>query len=220
MTPDELVLQAIDIWRSHGMPVEKTEYLEQRIKRQIDPAILKAVTASTEFTFAIGLVTHTFTNTNSLVELTGKSSDARDVYTITWGSTKKLLRKYDEYEKDVSFSGTSITGTPFGWMRRENKGTDFPQVEILGAVASGDTINYRYLRNQIGIGDWPVSWGFVLVDQVLKRLNRPMFTTTAKESLNRMIDFYEAPKRGGHVALIDGVSGSANYKTNTVRNVG
>ncbi len=93
MTEKELVLQATDIWRSHGMSYEKSEYLEQRIKRQIDAAILKAVTASTEFTFAIGLVTHTFSDTNSLVELRGKSSDARDVYTILWGANNKSVKK-------------------------------------------------------------------------------------------------------------------------------
>lgn len=220
MTDKELVLQATDIWRSHGMPAGKNEYLEQRLKRQINAAILKAVTASTEFTFATGLVTHTFSDTNALVELRGKASDARDVYTILWGANNRLLYKYDEYEKDVSFSNTAITGTPKGWVRREQAGTGFPQVLIIGSVASGDTMQYKYLKNQINIADWPEAWGFVLVDQVLKRLNRPMFTTTAKESLNRMIDFYEAPKRGGHVALIDGVSGSSNFKTNTVRNVG
>ena len=220
MTEQELVLQASDIAESHGMTIGNKQNFREIARRQIDAAIAKAVTASTEFVFATNRVTHTFTNTTVLVELRGKASDARDVYTILWGSSSKLLYKYDDYEKDVSFSGSSITGTPRGWVRRENAGTGFPQVEILGAVKSGDTMQYKYLKNQITLADWPIAWDFVLVDQVLKRLNRPMFTTTAKESLNRMIDFYEAPKRGGHVALIDGVSGSANYKTNTVRNVG
>ena len=221
MTQEELIDQAADIYESHRqMGAQSREASKQMFKRLIQSTVDKAVTASTDFRFATGRKTHTFTDTTAVLELKGANSDSRDIYTILWGGTGKFLPKYGDFAKDVSFSGSSITGTPFGWLRRENGNSGYPNIEILGAVKSGDTMTYKYLKSGITFADWPTDFAYVIRDGVLAAANRPLFRTQYNNSLQQIRDFFESPTLGGSVALPDGVIGSNNYDTNTKRYVG
>ena len=218
---NELLVEAVDILESNDLLGDmKRESMQDKLARSLQRVVDKAVTASTEFHFATARHTHTFTDAVNVLDLEGANADIRDVYTIMWGSSLRLLRKYDQYEKDLSFSELSVTGFPRGWVRREKNDTGFPQVELIGEVASGDVMTYRYLRSGVTFADWPTDWTFVLRDGLLMNQFRNQFRAQYNNSLQQMIDFYEAPSRGGHMALPSPEIINANVIRNSQRYIG
>lgn len=193
---------------------------EAGIEELVQQAVDRVVIMSPDFEFAIGEKTHTVTSSESNpIKLTGNNSDCRDVHTILWGSTKKLLYRYTVYEKDYSLSDTTVSGTPSGWMRNGVK-TGFPQIEFIGSLATGDVFTYRYLRKNITIEEWPTEWLFVIEDEILDRLNPAIFGLRALGSRKLMIDHYKTPQKGGVRSLAATEIIDGNVYTNTKRNRG
>ena len=218
---EELLVEAVDILESNDLLGEQSRgSMRDKLARSLQRVVDKAVTASTEFHFATATYTHTFTDSVNVLDLKTANGDIRDVYTIMWGSTLKMLRKYDQYEKDLSFAGLSVTGVPKGWVRRESNDSGYPRVEIIGEVSSGDVMTYRYLRSGISFADWPSDWLFVLRDGMLMNQFRNQFRAQYNNSLQQMIDFYEAPSRGGHMALPSPEIINANVIRNSQRYTG
>lgn len=221
MTEKQIAESAFRLWKLRDIGGDKnnvTALLEDMVQATVD----KIVARSTEFTFAIDTGTKSFTTGDSnMVELFGNNSDARVIYTVLWGSKNRLLRKYGEFETDASFSGTTITGDQFGWVNRGNGANGYPKIEILGdAVATGDSITYRYLRNDITIQEFPTQWEFVVRDVLLSDARPTAFAFLGRKSLQQMLDFYETPRKGGEVSLPDENIANENLRRFTELNVG
>lgn len=201
MTEDKFLNECYAVWSSSKLEGDAND-VKSHLKALIDPAIARATIASDgRFTFATDIQSKTFTDTNNLVTVYGNNDDCRDVYAVLWGTGENVLRPYTEYERDISFSGTSPTGV-VGWVRRPTPDGDAPIIEIIGTVAVGDTCKFRYVRKNLTINDWPDPWGYVLISQVLAMANN-RFGFNAKNDLSQMIDFYKSPQRGSTQALPD-----------------
>jgi len=216
-----ILTEAVDVLESNDLlGGNKRESMYDKLERSLQSVVDKAVTASTEFHFATARYTHTFTDSVPTLDLKAANGDVRDVYTVMWGSTLRVLRKYDQYEKDLSFGGESIAGTPRGWVRREKNDTGYPRIEVLGTVGEDDVMTYTYLRSGVTFADWPIDWMFVLRDGMLMQQFRNQFRAQYNNSLQQMIDFYEAPTRGGHMALPSPEIINANVIRNSQRYTG
>ena len=89
---------------------------------------------------------------------------------------------------DEFMTGRSITGIGF-WVHDGRASGGFPKVKIYATPSSAETMTYRYLRNNVGIGDIPNQYSYVIVSAVLKRL-LPSFSGQYEVDVRRMIDSY------------------------------
>lgn len=210
MTEERFLETCWSVWASAKMEGEKDE-MRDRFKELVDLSIDKATIKSDgRFTFATDIKSYTFTSTGNKITVYGNNDDCRDVYTILWGSKEIVLRPYTEYERDISFSGATPTGA-VGWTRRPTPDDEFPIIEFIGTVASGDTCKFRYIRKGLTLSDWPEPWHWVLMYQVLGMASS-RFEGKAQQSLSEMIDFFKSPQRGSTQALPDPTTRYANVR--------
>jgi len=210
MEAKDVAKLAYNLWDARGLKGNKDQMLKL-LESSVQLAVDKVAAMSTEFTFAIDNDIIPFTTGDSnTVEVFGKNSNARAVYTVLWGSAdgttavNRLLRKYSEYEKDFTFSNSIISGQPVGWVDRGTGASGFPSVEILGgAVVTGDSITVRFFRNDIVMSEWPPQFEYVIRDKILGDADRNTFGFLSTDSVRSMIDFYTTPRKGGEQSLPD-----------------
>lgn len=142
--------------------------------------------------------------------LTGNSNDCRAVVNIKYGSDLDLLDKMsqidvDEWLTDRTQSAVAIW-VPDGITR------GFPQIKLVGAPSdAGDTIRYRYWKNNITVASFPNEWAGVLVAGIVKEMV-PEYTPIYRMKLNDMMDNYNPAGGEDNPAKLDPIMVLRNNK--------
>lgn len=122
-------------------------------------------------------------------EVTGNSSDCRNILNIKYESENAFpLEKISNVRADQRFAGslTSVLGwTPNGWSN------GFPRFKLLGAPTVADIpIFVRYRRKNIGFGEIPDEFQKTFVLCTAAYL-QPTYGGEAQEALKQMINIFD-----------------------------
>ncbi len=135
-------------------------------------------------------------------KLEGKKQDARDIINIRYGATLKLLNSIDDTTLDSLYPDRSLLTVVKYWIRTARQ-NDKPVVELAGSpISSGDTIRYRYRKNNLSCEQWPKGWEGVIVDNIIKKFV-PGYAKTAEASFNNMVSSYQGSNAESDPASLD-----------------
>lgn len=163
MTKEELVQRVIDkpIIQRLKRP-EKLGGLGYRIddiKKSLTKVVHSVVSALSydyEWDFALKTTTTTSVASQSGYTLTGVNNDASQIFNIRYGDDAVLLIRKTQVAMDHILSGGTVGAVKY-WVPNGRDIDGAANVEIVGTPgASGETIKYRYWRNDVKIDDFPV----------------------------------------------------------------
>ncbi|KKM24832.1 hypothetical protein LCGC14_1601170 [marine sediment metagenome] len=141
-------------------------------------------------------------------ELPGTSTDCLDIYTLKYAGTK-LTHKTIAALEDILSRG--VVNTILYWTTVE-RNSGLPTIRITGVPAEGGkTIEYRYWRKDVGLGEIPVALDYLLQVTLAKRLAasyQPLWQT----ALVNAISAYERPGIDPNITVMDKQIVAANNR--------
>lgn len=162
------------------------------------PSVLQAAAAEFDFDFVCKITTHTGGSTINVADytFTGDDNNCADVIDILYGSNELMLVHLSAADMDRYLSNLEADERPVEVEVWTEKGrtNGFPTVHLVGTPdATGETMKYRFRRNNVTIEEWPEGFVDVLIDGTLKRFI-PDYLLIYKDSVRRMIDHYSKSK--------------------------
>ncbi len=119
-------------------------------------SVVSALSYDYEWDFALKETTTTSVAGQSGYTLTGVNKDASQIFNIRYGDGAGLLTRKTQVAMDHILSGGTVGAVAY-WVPNGRDINGDIQVEIVATPgASGETIKYRYWRDNVKIDDFPV----------------------------------------------------------------
>lgn len=188
MTKNEIanLVEVLPVIRLLKMPTnQKRQAIESFI-----PIVVNEIASSHDWDFAMSLASTVTVASQSEYTLKGDHQDCREIVNVRYGDNldmliKKGLLDMDEFETDRTLSGVGW------WVPSGRDGGGFPKITLHATPsAAGKTISYRYRQKEIGLGQLPTQWHYVVIDGVTSRLV-PGFKKTYERGIATMRDYYD-----------------------------
>jgi len=131
--------------------------------------------------------------------LRGKTNNCYNIINVrlgTYNVDEVELTKLSPLTKDTFLSDRTISGT--GYWSPNGRHSGFPKIKLYDTPTTVKTMTYRYVRNDVGLGEIPDQFKHVIMSCVIKRMV-PGFYKQYEKDINRMISQYDV---GGHEPLI------------------
>lgn len=175
------VIQKIDL---------TTAQKQDAIRAWISVAINEIATAY-DWDFVTDSASTTTVDGTATYTLKGNNNNCQDIINIVYDNN--MLEEYESLAMDEFLTGRSISGVQI-WVHENRASGGFPIVRLHASPSEAKTLTYRYLKKNIGIGDIPDQYSYVVLSAVGKHII-PDFVYQYERDLRRMIDSY---KRGGN----------------------
>lgn len=191
---------ALTIPTDQGGPGMNLEDIRDNLGDQVS-SVIDEVAGAHEWDFAIEETTTTTVANQASYTLSGADQDAMNIANIRWGDdddpvVKKTQRQMDDYL-------SRHTPAEMAYWAQNGRSNGYPVVEFFSApTTAGETITYRYWRNDVALGEFPA----VLDDFLIVSLAKRMIKAYRREYANALATAINAYERGGgeaDVAMID-----------------
>lgn len=120
--------------------------------------------------------------------LSGNNGDCQDIINVRYDTDEEVLEKLNVLENDRRKPQKTGYGI-YGWTAFGRSDDKSPIIIIHNTPTEAKTFKYRYRKKDLGLGDMPDSFDFVVVDAVCARFDRSL-QVFADRSLARMIARY------------------------------
>lgn len=132
----------------------------------------------------------TVASTSDYVLEGGNNQDGRRLISMTYGTGRRYLQRYDIVDVEYYRSGaTTDLSQVIGWAQIGEDG-GYPKVRLFGTPSVADTIYYRMLKKNNTVEAWPDEWGHVIVYGVLSKID-PNYLARFMDSVEEMRLRYE-----------------------------
>ena len=155
-----------------------------------------------DFPFAVGIKEGETIAAQSDHVLKGKSSDAREIMRILFGTNGTLLEKLEFGEYRRTYPVTVNTTGSTRWVPIGEK-NGFPHIRLLATPAAATTITYDYRKKNVKVQDVPNIWGFVVIDLALDELAGQGSVAVGGRSLQLMVDDYSRGSGEENTIIMD-----------------
>ena len=170
------------------------QQVEVAVQNLIGP-IVDEIIVRHDWDFTCDVTTTTSVSGTSEYTLSGKSGDCRDIINIRFGSGRGYVLdelnflQTDRREGETT-SGTSDSGTVYGYTLFGRSPDGFPLIQIFDTPTSAETITYRYRRTGLNLDNIPDSFGFVVRDFLRAEFDGG-YLAKAESRLNEMVSRYK-----------------------------
>jgi hypothetical protein len=164
--------------------------VNKSVSALLDPLIDDIITAH-DWDFSCDVATETSVANQSEYTLRGNNDDCADLWVVKYGPGRgvpleesgvaQMDRREAESVADASDNDGVYTYTRFG---RSDDG--FPKIQLFDTPGVGNTITYRYRKMDLGLGDIPDRFSYVVRD-FLRAEYDAGYLPIAEGRLNKMI---------------------------------
>ena len=163
------------------------------------PGVVSEVSMAHGWDFSLSETTSTTVADQGVYTLGGANKDAAGIYNIRIGTT--LLRRITPNAMDEIQSRRTVTLVSY-WQPAGRAGT-LPKVELVAAPSdSGDTIDYRYWRNNVSLDQFPTGLYHLLEVALAKRLIAS-YEGLYDKVLSEAVSAYRGPQTGADTSGLD-----------------
>lgn len=166
------------------------------ITKSIDvyaPEVVREVATRYDWSFVLETHDHSGGTIASQADYTllGRNDNARDIINIRYGDTLILLDERTPERQDEWQTQRSALSGVWIWIPDGRDGKS-PKIKLYGTPSTaGETIRYRYRRDNVTLQEWPVDFEFVIISGIASKLfpnRRGIF----EDDIRIMIDRYES----------------------------
>ena len=163
------------------------------------PSVINEVLTSYTWPFMIGTSSTTSVANQSQYVLEGANQDARDIINVKYDSD--LLQERNPVDMDEWLDERTLSDIEF-W-QTDGVVNGFPRIKIMATPdTAGDTIDYRYIKNNLDLEDVPDEFDFVLSRGIASYLH-PSYYGVYEKAIKKMIDHFSVSGGGERVAQLD-----------------
>lgn len=133
----------------------------------------------------------------------GANNDLRDIMSVRYGSTKKVLEKVRTLDADDYLSGGNTVGSVAAWYPFKMNNQGFPIITLFDTpTTAGDALHIRYRMKKVPIERFPPSFGYVIAYGVLAWVSDAHYPLWMK-ALKKLIKRYETGGKDINIAQVD-----------------
>lgn len=148
------------------------------------PMAVSAVVTAHPWPFCMRESSFTTTKDEAYYELRGESRDCRQVYALYYGDDEEPMDRMDQEAIDNINTDREIVSVHY-WTLVARDNSQFPRVRLWKTPdATGDTVAYRYWRNDVNIEEFPTDFDYLLQLSLARRLNNSLDRKYKAELMN------------------------------------
>ncbi len=180
-------IQRLLIPVTHGGHGYSKSDLGKALKAQVN-SVVNEVAGAYEWDFALSVGEKDSVTDQANYELTGNNNDNAQIHSVMYGDDNEMLTFKTMSSIDEMLTRLDVSGCYY-WTLIERQGK-FPRIRIVDPPsADGDTITYRYWRNNVNVGEFPITCDYLLVTAMAKRFS-PSYEMVYEKALSDAIESY------------------------------